>query len=408
MPVVTPAPDAPEAAEAPSLSPKGTPAGWPQILLIRLGSSLPVLGTVVLTPVVHSIEQAFASDPAAKLAPLVLAVPALFIGLLAPFAGQIVDRLGRKRLLLAAMVAYTLFGTAPLYLDDLRLILLSRALMGIVEAAVMTVCITLISDYFTGPKRVKVIGLQTGSSAVAAIVFVAVGGALGAAGWRAPFAVYGIALLLLVPMAILLWEPQREHMAEVGRLPRVPWRELRVPLAVTVLGAIMFYVLQVGLSYLVSREQATVIGTLGSIATAAMALSFGRLAGRGIRFLLPLAFGLGGVGLLVTVAGGSPIAVGAGYVLTSLGGGLMLPTLLNWSVNSLAFEQRGRGTGLWTGCFFLSQFVCGALISAANASPDGLDNLLWIIAAVCLVMTVGTFVGTRRFGRTATTATAEA
>jgi predicted MFS family arabinose efflux permease len=373
-----------------------------------LGSALPVLGTVVLTPVVHSIEQAFASDPAANLAPLVLAAPALFIGLLAPFAGQIVDRLGRKRLLLAAMLAYSLFGTAPLYLNDLRLILLSRALMGIAEAAVMTVCITLISDYFTGPKRVKVIGLQTGSSAVAAIVFVAVGGALGAAGWRTPFAVYGIALLLLVPMAILLWEPKRGHTAVADGLPRAPWRELRVPLTVTVFGAVMFYVLQVGLSYLVSREQATVIGTLGSVATAAMSLSFSRLVGRGIRFLLPLAFGLGGVGLLITVAGGSPLAVGAGYVVTSLGGGLMLPTLLTWSVNSLSFAERGRGTGLWTGCFFLSQFICGALVSAVNASPGGLDSLLWIIAAVCLVLTAGTFVGTRRFSRTATAETAPA
>jgi MFS family permease len=396
MPVTTPAPDAPEAAHTPSLSPKGAPAGWPQIALIMLGSCLPVLGTVLLTPVVHSIEEAFASDPASKLAPLVLAAPALFIGLLAPFAGQLVDRLGRKRPLMAAMVAYVLFGTAPLWLNDLRMILLSRALMGIAEAAVMTVCITLISDYFTGRKRVKVIGLQTGSSAVSAVVFVAVGGVLGAAGWRTPFAVYGMALLLLVPMAILLWEPERDHTAALHRLPRAPWRELRVPLAVTVVGAIMFYVLQVGLSYLVSREQATVIATLGSVATAVTSLSFGRLVGRGIHLLLALAFALGGVGLLTTVATGSPLITGVGYVVTSLGSGLMLPTLLTWSVNSLQFKQRGRGTGMWTGCFFLSQFICGVLVSAANESAGGLKNLVWVIAAVCLLMAVGVFAVTRR------------
>lgn len=52
------------------------------------------------------------------LVPLVLTVPALSLALLAPFAGVVVDRLGRKRLLIVATVLYALFGTVPLWVDS--------------------------------------------------------------------------------------------------------------------------------------------------------------------------------------------------------------------------------------------------------------------------------------------------
>jgi MFS family permease len=386
----------------PSLSPRGVAAGWPQIVVLLAASCMPILGTVLLVPSVHSIQEAFAADPsAAALAPLVISGPALFIGLLAPFAGQIVDRLGRKRLLLAAMVAYGLFGTAPLWLGDLRQILVSRVLLGVTEGAIMTVCLTLIADYFTGERRARILGMQTGVIALAATVFVAVGGALGGLGWRAPFAVYSIAMVLAVLMTFLLWEPRRVAPPAGGKMPPAPWRQLRVPLLVTVPGAIMFTILQVGLSYIVTQAQAAVIATLGNIAVMVASFGYGRFARLGTR-MLPAVFGAGALGLFLTVATGSPVVIGAGFVLVLAAGGLMLPILLTWAISPLAGEQRGRGTGLWTCSFFLSQFVCGALVSATNSTSGGLTALFTVIAVMSLVMGALTFLGTRRVSAAAT------
>jgi MFS family permease len=106
-------------------------------MLLMFMSCLPVLGAVLLAPVLPSMEQHFARTPnATTLVPVTLTVPALMIGLLAPFAGSIVDRFGRKRLLVGALVTYALFGTAPLYLDGLPAIVLSRVGVGITEAAI--------------------------------------------------------------------------------------------------------------------------------------------------------------------------------------------------------------------------------------------------------------------------------
>ena len=73
----------------------------------------------------------------------------------------------------------------------------------------MTCATTLIGDYWSGERRSRYLGLQTLVAALSATVFLGLGGALGAAGWRTPFWLYLVAILLVVPMARLLWQPAR-------------------------------------------------------------------------------------------------------------------------------------------------------------------------------------------------------
>src|SRR4051812_6342748 len=147
----------------------GRPAGRAQALVLLLSSCLAVLGAVLLAPVLPRIEDAFAGTPGVKtLTPIVLTAPALVIGLTAVVAGRIVDRLGRRRLLIAALVVYAFVGTAPLWLDSLPLIVASRVLVGLTEAAIMTCCTTLLADYFHGRQREKYLGLQVVFTTVAA------------------------------------------------------------------------------------------------------------------------------------------------------------------------------------------------------------------------------------------------
>lgn len=146
---------------------------------------MPVLGAVLLAPVLPTLNQVFADTAGvAILVPLVLTLPALFVALFSPLAGYVADRIGRKQLLIFAMLAYSLFGTAPLWLDTLESIAVSRIGVGIAEAAIMTCCTTLITDYYAGLQRNKYLGLQTMVSALAATAFFALGGALGSISWR--------------------------------------------------------------------------------------------------------------------------------------------------------------------------------------------------------------------------------
>ena len=78
----------------------GRPAGRAQALVLLFASCLAVLGAVLLAPVLPRVQDAFAGTPGVEtLTPVVLTAPALVIGLTAMVAGRIVDRVGRKRLL---------------------------------------------------------------------------------------------------------------------------------------------------------------------------------------------------------------------------------------------------------------------------------------------------------------------
>lgn len=366
-------------------------AGLPQLVLLLAGSCLSVLGAVLIAPVLPQMTDHFADVAGADvLVPIVLTVPALIIGLTAPFAGFIADRIDRKRVLIIALAGYTIFGTAPLYLDTLGAIIGSRVLVGLCEAAIMTCCTTLIADYWSGPRRSRYLGLQTLLASVSATVFLGIGGALGSSGWRTPFWLYLVAIVLAVPMALLIWQPAST--VEKTALPPVPWRRLRVPCLVTLAGGIVFYALIVELSFVLDEAGVTATATIGalsalmSLATALAAGSFAKLSGRTPRELLPVAFGLAAAGFLVIWSSGSVPVITVGAVLTGAGTGLLLPVLLTWATNGLSFAERGRGTGLWTGTLFIGEFLSPVLITGLSGAFGGLRPALGVLGVLAAIL----------------------
>jgi MFS family permease len=374
----------------------GRPAGRAQALVLLFSSCLAVLGAVLLAPVLPAIEDAFAGTAGVEaLTPIVLTAPALVIGLTATIAGRIVDRLGRKRLLVGALVVYAVVGTAGLWLPSLELIVVSRVLVGLTEAAIMTCCTTLLADYFHGSQRERYFGLQVVFTTVAATVFLAVGGALGAQNWRTPFWLYAVSIPLAVAAARWIWQPapRAQAAARTAKLAPLPWRQLAGPVGVSLVGGLVFYVLIVELSFKLDSigvESTATIGAVSAIASLGTAVGgylFGRLAKLGPVVTVPLAFGLSGVGLVgIGLASSVPLVV-AFAVVTGFGNGLILPSLLNWALGPLTFEQRGRGTGVWTSAFFIGQFVCPLVVLAlSGALSGGLAAALVVLGVVSVAV----------------------
>jgi len=383
-------------------------AGTTQGILLLAGSCMPVLGSVLITPVLPQLSAHFAATTGVEvLVPMIVALPALFVALMAPFAGQIVDRVGRKGLLIAAMVVYAFVGTAPAWMDGLVEILASRVLVGICEAAIMTVCTALIVDYFHDQRRNRYLAAQTVVTTLAATAFIALGGALGGGGWHTPFWVYAVSLVLAVPMFILLWEPRASSGAsarETSDRVAVPWRRIGARLLVTVFGGFTFYVVIIEVSYLlvgagVAAGDTAVIGAVAAVAslsTAAGGILFATLARRLDVRLLPIAFAFQAVGLLViSVLPGVPGVV-AGAIVASFGSGLVLPTLLRWVVATTTFAERGRVTGWWTAAFFFGQFLTPILVGILAAVVGALTGAVGVVGIAAAVVAVATFLATRR------------
>ncbi|MFJ6386508.1 MFS transporter [Streptomyces sp. NPDC091972] len=396
-------PPSPAAADdtAPSPVAVSGPAHLLRVTLLMAGSCLPILGAVLIAPVLPRMQDHFASVPGAKaLVPLALTVPALALAVLAPFAGVIVDRLGRKRLLIVATLLYAVFGTAPLWLDSLGAIIVSRALVGVTEAAIMTCCTTLIGDYYSGRLRVRYLALQTMCASASATVFFVLGGAAGAAGWRVPFWVYAVSLVLAPLMASALPGPASQVTrvsvagSPDGSRRAFPWRQLGGICALTFFGAMVFYTVPVEMSYLLDDLGVANTGVIGlatavaSAATVGGAIAFARLE-RAPEPMLPAVLAVCAAGFgIMSVAGNAPLLV-VGAVINCVGTGMLLPALLTSAMSRLAFEDRGRGTGLWTAAFFGGEFVCPLVLLAGESAVGSLAGAVGALGVAALLVAAG-------------------
>ena len=132
----------------------GRKAGIAQGLTIALASFLPVLAIVSLAPAVPSLMGHFKDVPNSQiLVPMMVTAPGIMIAIFGPMAGWAVDKIGRRNLLLLATFVYGFFGLAPLVLNDLLPIFISRFGVGLSEAVLLTVLNTLIADYFDLKQR---------------------------------------------------------------------------------------------------------------------------------------------------------------------------------------------------------------------------------------------------------------
>lgn len=370
-------------------------AGTLQGVLLLLPITMAVMGVVVLSPVLPRMQEHFRAVPGAEyLVPIALTIPALCIALLSPVAGVVVDFFGRRRTLIVALLLYAGIGMLPLVLDDLPAIILSRVLLGAMEAAIVTSSTTLIGDYFHGSEREKWLAYQTGLASASAVALFAVGGALGNISWRAPFAVYSSSLLFAVGLLAWTWEPQRPGQATPENVApvRFPWTTIGPLCLLAAFGGIMFFTVQIQLGYLLTDYYAIrspgIIGlftAIGSLSVPLGSLVYRRAARLAVATQLSMSFGLIGATFVLMNHAPSVALVMLYVVLNQLGCGILLPTLVVWTMGRLPFAIRGRGTGLFMTGWWIGQFLSPQLITLIGKRAGGLPPALQVLGALCLL-----------------------
>lgn len=369
-------------------------------VVLLIVSIMPVMAIISLVPVLPMLMREFSDVPGAQfLVPMALTIPALSVALFSPLAGWLSDRVGRKNVLVISLLLYAVFGTLPWFMTDLTQIIVSRVVLGIMEAAIMTIATALIGDYFSGPKREKWIAGQVAAISVAAILLIAVGGMLGQAlGSRGPFLLYAVSIPIAIVAMIVLFEPDRTETGKAG--PTAPFPvALVLPLVIITLGVgVFFYTMIVKLGPVLQMSGSAspaMIGIAGALANVGVGVGtflFQRFSARVGPFLL-------GVGLVITACGylGAGLStsfnvIAAFAVLTCIGSGMLLPNMLVWTMRALPAEMRGRGTGAWTGAFFMGQFAAPIIATAVAGRVGGLGEALIVyavlagIGAVCALL----------------------
>ena len=381
-------------------------------IALLLPITLSTMAIVLLSPNLPRLLAEFAAVPNGEYwVPMILTVPALCVALFSPVAGMMGDFFGRRRLLIWSFVVYAIVGVAPVFLTDLRAIIISRVGVGLSEALIMVLSTTMIGDYFEGPARDKWLAAQTAFASVSAMVFFNVGGQLGRFGWHAPFWVYSMALLMLALVLRYTWEPaEQDTTEEATHAPHhaswagFPWGRMLGIIAITIYGSVFFYTVQIqagrGLALLSVTDPAR-IGFLTSVASIGVPLGtfvYSRIGRMPVAQLLLIEFALLGLGFWLMAGAHAPTSFLTGCFINQFGAGMLLPTLLVWAIDGLPFELRSRGAGLWTGAFSLGQWLSPLVVTMASAHVGGLMGAFGVLSvgAVAGAVCAGAAVALRR------------
>jgi MFS family permease len=382
----------------------------PQGITIVTAAFLPIFAIVSMFPAVPAIIDHFASDPDARWkVPMMVSAPGLTIALIAPFAGFFVDKVGRRPLLIWATLFYGIFGTAPFFLDSLNALFVSRLLLGVAEAAILTIVNTLIGDYWEDRGRRDWLFLQGIAGPFLASGVILLSGFASAARWNGIFLVYAVAFPILVAMIAFLFEPKREDGVTVKELAKAPVAATAFPIrsvaligGVTLLASALYYVFIIsgGLAWReVGVQSAADIGRYTAIPSLFVmlgALIFRLLGGKpnGVQlgaFFAMLGIGLAGIGLAPDWRW-----MVAFLVVQQTGAGMAVPALIAWAQTKLPFEHRGRGMGIWTACFFFGQFSSPWLVHKLNDMTGTMQGAFLIAGLVGVAAAVFAFANARR------------
>jgi MFS family permease len=297
-------------------------------------------------------------------------------------------------------------GMAPLLLDSLPLIVLSRVLVGAATAMIVTTCTVLIGDNFAGLRRARYLALQPVVTTIAGVSGLSVGNALSTVSWRAPYIVFAVGMVLLPFMT----EPQSAARVVVRRQtgpgPRPP--SLAPFLLLTVVASAIVSLPLVQTWTLVEQSGVVSGGMIAAVgALSGLAMVAGGIAGREVIDAPPgRALGVGfavaalGFGFIGVSRGAPGIIIGeivvAGLMLAGFGSGVLLPVLLVRTVGAVDYGQRGHGVGMWQAAYFGGQFVTPLAFTAISDAAGGPFAGLGAVAVLCLATAVVVAAAARR------------
>lgn len=356
-------------------------------------------------PAQPTIARDFGVPPETAQLTLAVFLAAFAIGQLG--FGFVSDSIGRKRVLVAGLGAFTVGGVLCAVSTSMPTLLAARALQGLGAAGGPVVARAMVRDTQPVTSAARILATMVAALAVAPMVAPLIGGALLATvGWHAIFiglAIVGVAMLWLAGALGETRPP--EH-----RVPLVPaglfaairtfaaTPGTRVPTALVCVGfAGQFAFISASPFVFIEHYGASELGFAACFACVALALMAGAVTGR--RLLLERA--PGGVALIGTVlaCGGGAVAAAVAWSDRLGPVGLLAPMMIyfvgigvaNSPAIALAMEPVPRIAGTASAVIGALQMVCGAgagwLVTRIGGSdPRALATTAALAGAIMVVL----------------------
>lgn len=338
-------------------------------LTLLLTSMMTMMAGAVVAPSLPQINNIFSLTPHADiLTKLIITLPALFIAFFSPFFGKLSDVIGRKKILFTALIIYSLSGVSAYFLNNLHLILVGRAFLGISVAGIMTMVGALIGDYYKGQERSRFMGMQGAFMGLGGVVFIAFAGWLADFGWHVPFLIYLFGFLVLPLVLIYIYEIEQFKDNNKAITPAhdidYPKRLVAVIYSLIFFSLIAFYMIPVQLPFVlksipgVTNAQVGLAIAAQSLSGAIIAMNYRRIKSKLSFFTIyQITFAFLAIGYIFIGFSNTYFQYIIGLVIAGLGVGLLMPTGTMWIIEVAPESMRGQLVGKANTSMFVAMFI---------------------------------------------------
>lgn len=373
--------------------------------VVALALGIPVLISMLALAIAPGVLE-MAHEFGALTAQLVLTVPAFLMIAGAALAGYFSERWGRRAVIAVCLVVYAVAGLAGGVAPGLFLLVLARVVSGFVGGVLLTAVYAVIGEYFTGQRRENLLGWMSTAASIASLaLLVVMGMVVERFGWRAPFVLYGLSLLLVpstliglhrglsAPGASLTWRPV---------LARWPYYLLLTAYTIgmymmVIQGPFLLAAKGIDTPSMIGRYigLSSLVGALGGVF-----YGFARkwLGFRQMFVLISLAIGTG-LPLAAWAPGGGWILLS--MVVVGIGIGIIEPTVASELLVRTPEPLHDRAMGVNVAAMFLGQFL-NPLVIAPLRDTQGILVAYTLTGGVYLVGGVLFLVSLMGIGRART------
>lgn len=329
------------------------PVSSTMLKLAVLSVALQDIGGGAAAPALAYILKAFPYITSTTIM-LIITIPNVITIAVSPIYGKLTEYIRKRTLMVFSFACFIIGGTLPAFLNNLYLILVMRAILGVGMGIVLPMAVGLIADFFDGHERDTMNGLNMTVAAVGGIIYQTMGGFLANINWHYCFFAYLFALIPMVFAFVVLPEPEKKK-AQAGGKVKLPIKTYSV-----CLGYLVYTIFLMGL---VTNLSVLIVGeNLGDAGRAGIALSLFTLGS----LLAGFVFGR-------IVNGLKGLTMSLGYLLTAAGMFVCFFAVNLWIVFAGTFIA-GWGMGITIPAYY-------SRISAVTPPPAVALGLSFVVAA---------------------------
>ena len=367
-------------------------------------SLLTVMAGAAIAPALGIIKAHFCEAPA-MLVQFIVSMPALLIIVTNLFFLPISRVLRTRAIATSGLLLYVLAGAGCFYIENIYLLLVMRALLGVSVGLIMPLSTGLLAYYFPPEQMARLMGLSAAMNQLGGVVATLLAGLLATIDWNYAFLVYLLGLVAVV--MVLRWLPsERLGSANKRGVPFQPRQLLKFHPSVIGMLLLMtiFFIFPTNFAIVASQQHGlsteviTIIMVGLDMVAFFIGLAFGGLMKRfskAVKYFSPLLFLFGYVSYIVP----SVAMAVVGSIFIGIANGVGIPYL-----NTIASIKGGQNSAttvmpLLSAALYLGQFISPLIVvplSKAIFAPNDLVGPYKVGIMLCLIFLLQVY-STRHF-----------